>query len=70
MRVDAEPTLDHGVKRHGQPLEAVRRHATAVADGDHRPVLDELRSIVTGEDLLFLADLSISPTLAQLTTDS
>ena len=51
-------------------VEAVRRHATAVAGGDHRPVLDELRSIIAGEDLLFLADLSISPTLAQLTTDS
>jgi glyoxylase-like metal-dependent hydrolase (beta-lactamase superfamily II) len=50
-------------------VEAVHRHATAIAEGNHRPVLDELRSIVTSEDLLFLADLSI-PTLAQLTTDS
>jgi glyoxylase-like metal-dependent hydrolase (beta-lactamase superfamily II) len=51
-------------------VEAVRRHAAAVANGDHRPVLDELRSIVTSEDLLFLADLSIAPTLAQITADS
>ena len=51
-------------------VEAVQRHATAIADGNHRPVLDELRSIVTSEDLLFLADLSIAPILAQLTTDS
>jgi glyoxylase-like metal-dependent hydrolase (beta-lactamase superfamily II) len=51
-------------------IGAVHRHTTAVADGDHRPVLDELRSIVTSEDLLFLADLSIAPILAQLTTDS
>jgi glyoxylase-like metal-dependent hydrolase (beta-lactamase superfamily II) len=51
-------------------VEAVRRHATAVADGNHGPVLDELRSIVTSEDLLFLADLSIDPILAQVTTDS
>jgi glyoxylase-like metal-dependent hydrolase (beta-lactamase superfamily II) len=51
-------------------VEAVRRHATAVTDGDHRPVLNELRTVVTGEDLLFLADLSIAPTLAQLTTNS
>jgi glyoxylase-like metal-dependent hydrolase (beta-lactamase superfamily II) len=48
-------------------VEAVRRHATTLTDGDHRPVLEELRSIVTGDDLLFLADLSIAPTLAQLT---
>jgi hypothetical protein len=33
-------------------------------------VLNELRTVVTGEDLLFLADLSIAPTLAQLTTNS
>ena len=51
-------------------VEAVNRHATAVANGNHRPVLDQLRSVVTSEDLLFLADLSIAPILAQLTTDS
>lgn len=51
-------------------VEAVQRHATAVADGNNRPVLDELRRIVTSEDLLFLADLSIAPALVQLTSDS
>jgi glyoxylase-like metal-dependent hydrolase (beta-lactamase superfamily II) len=51
-------------------VEAVRRHATEVANGNHRPVLDQLRSIVTSDELLFLADLSIAPILAQLTTDS
>jgi len=48
-------------------VESVRRHAATVAGGDHRPVLDDLRSIVPSEDLLFLADLSIAPTLAQIT---
>ena len=51
-------------------VEAVHRHSSAVADGNHRPVLDELRSLVPSDDLLFLADLSIAPTLAQLTSDS
>jgi glyoxylase-like metal-dependent hydrolase (beta-lactamase superfamily II) len=50
-------------------VESVRRHADTVAGGEHRPVLDDLRSIVASEDLLFLADLSIAPTLAQLTKE-
>jgi glyoxylase-like metal-dependent hydrolase (beta-lactamase superfamily II) len=51
-------------------VESVRRHAASVASGDHRPVLDDLRGIVPSEDLLFLADLSIAPVLAQLTEES
>jgi glyoxylase-like metal-dependent hydrolase (beta-lactamase superfamily II) len=48
-------------------VESVRRHAAAVAGGDHQPVLEDLRSITVDEDLLFLADLSIEPILAQIT---
>jgi glyoxylase-like metal-dependent hydrolase (beta-lactamase superfamily II) len=48
-------------------VESVRRHAATIAGGDHRPVLEDLRSIVPSEDLLFLTDLSIAPTLAQIT---
>jgi glyoxylase-like metal-dependent hydrolase (beta-lactamase superfamily II) len=48
-------------------VESVGRHAATVAGGDHGPVLDDLRKIVPSEDLLFLADLSIAPTLAQIT---
>jgi glyoxylase-like metal-dependent hydrolase (beta-lactamase superfamily II) len=48
-------------------VESVRRHAATIAGGDHRPVLDDLRGVVPSEDLLFLADLSIAPTLAQIT---
>jgi glyoxylase-like metal-dependent hydrolase (beta-lactamase superfamily II) len=44
-------------------VNAVRRHADAVASGEHEPVLSELRRIVPSEDLLFLADVSIEPTL-------
>lgn len=42
-------------------VDAVRRHGDAVAAGDHGPVLAALRALVPGEDLLFLADLSIDP---------
>jgi glyoxylase-like metal-dependent hydrolase (beta-lactamase superfamily II) len=48
-------------------VDAVRRHADAVAAGDHAAVLDQLRRIVPNDDLLFLADLSIDPMLANLT---
>jgi glyoxylase-like metal-dependent hydrolase (beta-lactamase superfamily II) len=48
-------------------VSAVRQHAAAVADGDHRPVLDDLRNVVPSEDLLFLADVSIAPAAAQIT---
>jgi glyoxylase-like metal-dependent hydrolase (beta-lactamase superfamily II) len=47
-------------------VTAVRRHADAVAAGDHAPVLTELRTVVRSEDLLFLADLSIEPMLATI----
>src|SRR5262245_55941987 len=46
---------------------AVRQHADEVAAGNHAPVLDELRRILPSQDLLFLADLSIDPTLATIT---
>jgi glyoxylase-like metal-dependent hydrolase (beta-lactamase superfamily II) len=48
-------------------VASVQRHATTVASGDHRPVLDDLCDIVPSDDLLFLADLSIAPTLAHIT---
>ncbi|MGH9243598.1 MAG: hypothetical protein ACRD29_04635 [Acidimicrobiales bacterium] len=47
-------------------VAAVRRHAEAVAAGDHDAVLDELRAQLRSDDLLFLADLSIDPALAAI----
>lgn len=43
-----------------------RGHPARRRDQDHVPVLAELRSLVPSEDLLFLADLSIEPTLAAM----
>jgi hypothetical protein len=45
-------------------VNALERHADVVAAGDHAAVLAELRRVVPGEDLLFLADLSLEPMLA------
>ena len=47
-------------------VSAVRQHAEAVATGDHRPVLTEMRRLQPSEDLLFLLDLSIDPALATI----
>lgn len=47
-------------------VAAVRQHAEQIADGDHTGVLDAVRAVIPGDDLLFLADLSIEPVLASL----
>lgn len=47
---------------------AVDDHADAVAAGDHAGVLAAVQTAVPGDDLLFLADLSIEPVLASLTS--
>ncbi|HEX6237454.1 MAG TPA: MBL fold metallo-hydrolase [Acidimicrobiales bacterium] len=49
-------------------VAAVHRHAEQIAAGDHTGVLDAVRTVVPGDDLLFLADLSIEPVLANLST--
>jgi glyoxylase-like metal-dependent hydrolase (beta-lactamase superfamily II) len=51
-------------------VDAVRRNVHAITAGDHGPVLEDLRRVVPGEDLLFLADLSIDPMLATVTEPS
>ena len=48
-------------------VDAVRRHAGAVTAGDHAAVLAELHRVVPGDDLLFLADLSIEAILKTVT---
>jgi glyoxylase-like metal-dependent hydrolase (beta-lactamase superfamily II) len=48
---------------------SVRRHADAVAAGDHDPVLADMRRLLPSEDLLFLLDLSIAPMLDTLAPD-
>jgi glyoxylase-like metal-dependent hydrolase (beta-lactamase superfamily II) len=68
--VITHPHPDHyaGLGRQRRYIEtfvnALERHADVVAAGDHTPVLAELRRVVPGEDLLFLADLSVEPMLA------
>lgn len=47
-------------------VAALRQHADAVAAGDHTAVLAAVQAVVPGEDLLFLADLSIEPMLHSL----
>jgi len=49
---------------------AVRQHADAIAGGDHTAVLTAVQSLVPGDDLLFLADLSVEPVLASLASSS
>jgi glyoxylase-like metal-dependent hydrolase (beta-lactamase superfamily II) len=44
-------------------VSSVRRHADAVAAGDHDAVLADMRRLLPSEDLLFLLDLSIAPML-------
>jgi glyoxylase-like metal-dependent hydrolase (beta-lactamase superfamily II) len=44
-------------------VSSIRRHADAVAAGDHDPVLADMRRLLPTEDLLFLLDLSIAPAL-------
>lgn len=49
-------------------VAAVRQHADAIAAGDHTAVLAAVQALVLGDDLLFLADLSVEPLLASLAT--
>jgi glyoxylase-like metal-dependent hydrolase (beta-lactamase superfamily II) len=49
-------------------VAAVRQHADAIAAGDHTAVLAAVQALVPGDDLLFLAELSIEPVLASLAT--
>jgi glyoxylase-like metal-dependent hydrolase (beta-lactamase superfamily II) len=51
-------------------VDAVTAHADAVAAGDHTPVLQALQALLPRDDLLFLADLSIEPVLANVRGDS
>jgi glyoxylase-like metal-dependent hydrolase (beta-lactamase superfamily II) len=51
-------------------VDAVTTHADAVAAGDHIPVLQALQAQLPSDDLLFLADLSIEPVLADLRGES
>ncbi|CAN5787810.1 N/A [soil metagenome] len=46
---------------------AIESHRDAVDAGDHQPVVDAMRGLVTNDDLLFLMELSIAPVLATLT---
>jgi len=45
-------------------VASVVRYADAVAAGDHGPVVDAMMALLPTEDLLFLMELSIEPTLA------
>jgi glyoxylase-like metal-dependent hydrolase (beta-lactamase superfamily II) len=50
-------------------VTAVGQHADVIEAGDHTAVQAAVQSLVPGEDLLFLADLSIEPVLASLSRD-
>ena len=45
---------------------SLERHADAVADGDHDPVVTDMRALLPTDDLLFLLELSVAPALAAL----
>lgn len=47
---------------------ALDANGAALAAGDHGPVLAAVRAVVPGDDLLFLADLSIEPVWAARTS--
>lgn len=49
-------------------VAAVRQHADAITAGDHTAVIAAVQALVPGDDLLFLADLSIEPVLTNLAT--
>ena len=48
--------------------DAVTANADAVAEGNHAPVLQAMQQLLSTDDLLFLADLSIEPVLAHFRT--
>jgi glyoxylase-like metal-dependent hydrolase (beta-lactamase superfamily II) len=49
-----------------QFVAVVTDHADAIAAGDHTPVITAMKTLLPSDDLLFLMDVSIDPTLAAL----
>jgi glyoxylase-like metal-dependent hydrolase (beta-lactamase superfamily II) len=76
---DVDLHVGHGPAGGKELLTAQRRYietfvgtvednADAIAAGDHSPVIAAMKALLPNDDLLFLMDLSIDPTLEALTS--